>query len=338
MLFSGTARAQTDSERADRVALLRQADAARSTGHFEEALGFAQRAERIGVTAGTRFLLSQVHAGLRHWVTAHDAAEDCLRAVESDNQTSASNRRALRGECGRVRDEARQHLGRLIVSVPANAPRTMEVRVNGEVLLPGLFNLDRFVESGRVIVSATLAGAPAWRGEVTVNAGSRTSVDVVVPAVPEAPRRVASNPPPTVPSTRTPEAVRVRLPSPPPAVAPDEDRPSSTQRTLGWVGVGTGAALLVGAAVAGGVYQATVGTYADQQCEVIPANSSCQTTYDRFGMLNTLQWIGYVAGGVLAGTGVVLILTAPRRNERPAPTISVSSGPGLLGASLSGRF
>ena len=156
LLLSNTAVAQTEGERAERVALLRQADEARSVGHLEEALALGQRAERIGVTAGTRLFVSQVNMSLRRWVAARDGVEECLRAVESDTQTSASNRRALRGECLRVLDGAQQHLGRLTVTVPSNAPRSLVVRVNREVLHAGLFNLDRTVESGRVVVRATL--------------------------------------------------------------------------------------------------------------------------------------------------------------------------------------
>lgn len=338
LLFSGTAGAQTGGERAERVALLRQADAARSAGHLEEALALAQRAERVGVTAGTRLFVSQVNLSLRRWVAARDGAEECLRAVESDTQTSAANRRALHGECVRVLDGAQQYLGRLMVNVPANAPRSMVVRVNGEVLQPGLFNLDRTVDAGRVAVSATLDGALVWQREVMVGARSRTSVTVVVPAMPELPRSVGFPALPTMLPTTTPHASGAPQTGSARTVLPGEDRPGSTQRTLGWVSVGTGAALALGAAVAGGVFLATEGDYADRQCEVIAPNDNCQSIYGRFRTLNTLQWIGYVAGGVLVGTGGILLLTAPRRDERLAPTVGLSAGPGVLGGSLSGRF
>lgn len=285
LLLSGTAGAQTESERAERVALLRQADGARSAGRLEEALTLAQRAERIGVTAGTRLFISQVNAGLNRWAAARDGAEDCLRAVESDTQTSASNRRALRDECTQVRNEARQHLGSATATVLPNTP---------------------------------------------------PSIDVVAPSRPVSPTPTT----PVVAPRPAPTTLRAPQPSPASTVPPDEDRPSSTQRTLGWVGLGTGAALAIGAAVAGGVFQATESDYATEQCEVRPANTNpdCESMYGRFSTLNTLQWVGYVAGGVLAGTGVVLLLTAPRSHERPAPAISLGAGPGLLGASLSGRF
>lgn len=324
LLAASPAAAQSETERADRRSLLARASEARAAGRLDEALTLARQAEAIGATGGTALFVAQVSARLERWTDAHASAARCLRVVETDTQTSATNRAAIRAACERTRDEARGHLGPLVVRVPPNAPPTLEVRVNGDLLPPGLFGAERLVAVGRATVRATLPSAPPWELAVTVDVATTTTVEVVTPEVPAPP--APAPPPPVVP----PPAVVV-VPPPRPAA-------SSAQRTIGWVGVGTGVAAIVGAAIAGAVFQGTASDYAEENCETRTPNDACQNMYDRFGTLNTLQWVGYVGGGALVVTGAVLLLTAPRGRASATPAVSVSINPGLVGASLLGRF
>ena len=101
----------------------------------------------------------------------------------------------------------------------------------------------------------------------------------------------------------------------------------------------TGLVLVGGAAVAGIAFGQTVDGYDVDGCatQAMPT-ASC---YDRFNntlpMLNTLQLAGYIGGGVLVATSVILFATAP--SARQAPALSVVVGPGgNVGLGYGGRF
>lgn len=84
-----------------------------------------------------------------------------------------------------------------------------------------------------------------------------------------------------------------------------------TQKTLGWIGVGMGAAFLVGGAV-------TLGVSLDQQSQLSAAcpGGSCPPEQaelvSNFELMKTLTLVGFVGGGALEALGVTLLLTAPR--------------------------
>jgi len=105
-------------------------------------------------------------------------------------------------------------------------------------------------------------------------------------------------------------------PPPPPRYVP----PNQTLRLTGWVTGGVGVALLGVGAVFGGLAIARHDDVASQ-CP----NNTCpdQATKDRLADANqdsqtfaTLASIGIIAGAVLAATGVVLWLAAPRAPVR----------------------
>jgi hypothetical protein len=57
-------------------------------------------------------------------------------------------------------------------------------------------------------------------------------------------------------------------------------------------------------------------------------------SYNTFGLIST---VGFIAGGAIAGVGVVLLATAPKRDGAMVGlTVSPTSGGGMLGAM--GRF
>src|SRR5262249_21390474 len=94
-------------------------------------------------------------------------------------------------------------------------------------------------------------------------------------------------------------------------VAPDqrEGAPGSTQRAIGWVAIGSGAALLVGGAVAHVVRQSAASTYNDDsQCL-----AGSQTREEKCGgyrttatTAQTLMFVGYIGGAAAVLGGVAL--------------------------------
>jgi len=102
-----------------------------------------------------------------------------------------------------------------------------------------------------------------------------------------------------------------------PPKAADTAPAGGTQRTLGWVSVGVGGAGLVLGGVAGGMAVAKHSAL-ETDCGggTCPAGFSDRiASYNRLGTISTA---GFIAGGVFAATGVVLLVTAPKAEASSA--------------------
>lgn len=333
----GFAQTLTDSERSARVALLSRADAARRANRLDEALELIRQAEQIGPTAGTRMLSAQVLSQMGRYTSALVAAEQCVREAELDTQTTSANRRAIRETCERQRDEANQHVARLTVRVPGGAPQGMEVRVNDAVLRPPLYNVEQVFDAGQVTVRAAIPGRAPWERTQVLTAGQSVTVDVEVPA--------ASVPVVSPPVRPVEREVRhdVEAPPPPDDRGGQQDAPStsgSTQRTLAWVSGALGVALTGGAVVSGLMFLSRRDQYNQTGCVEQPRTDACTAQYNQaiadLEPLNTLQYAGYIAGGALLATSVILFVTAPSGARAPAVSLGVT--PGGLSLGYGARF
>jgi hypothetical protein len=114
-----------------------------------------------------------------------------------------------------------------------------------------------------------------------------------------------------------------------------QDAPSgNTQRILGWTAVGAGA---VGVGV-GVVFMLQRGSKLDERDEICPEGQACPNLAQQQDRVDELtdeaEWagtigvVGLVAGSVLVGGGVALLLTAPSAPQQVAvaPAVSPSFG------------
>jgi hypothetical protein len=123
------------------------------------------------------------------------------------------------------------------------------------------------------------------------------------------------------------------------AQSPPGDQPSSssgsTRRTLGFVGLAAGGAGLALGAIMGGLVIAKHGDLAPQ-CQGGHCKPSLQPQLDTYSMYGAVSTAGFIAGGVLAATGIVLVVTAPK--APPAVGVTVVPVLGPTWAGLEGRF
>src|SRR5690606_22108251 len=126
-------------------------------------------------------------------------------------------------------------------------------------------------------------------------------------------------------------AVRVERKTPNPDLPPPGDEPepeardqSSVLPIVGFALLGVGGAGIVVGAITGGVASSQHGELSDQcvggRCE--PAQYD---TLDGFETMSTVSTIGIVAGAVVAGVGLTLVLVAPSEGEA---STSLRLGPG----------
>lgn len=107
----------------------------------------------------------------------------------------------------------------------------------------------------------------------------------------------------------------------------------SAQRTLGWVAIGAGG---VGVALGGVMGGLALSKHSSIDDSGLCNNGHCppeqQSEIDRLNSFRLVSTVGFIAGGALAATGVVLLLTTPTNPHRVAATLSGNQ----LG--LTGRF
>jgi hypothetical protein len=121
------------------------------------------------------------------------------------------------------------------------------------------------------------------------------------------------------------------------------NKPGKVQRTFGWIAVG---AVAVGVAV-GTVFVLQRGSKLSDRDDICPSGVNCAPgSQDKIDSLTddarsaqTIGTIGFVAGGVLAATGIALVLTAPHGEAQPgAVALAPAVSPSYQGLMLSGSL
>jgi hypothetical protein len=127
-----------------------------------------------------------------------------------------------------------------------------------------------------------------------------------------------------------PKAPQPEHPATPAAPPPAK---SSPQRTWGWVGLGAGAA---GVGFGGIMGALALKTHSDIASSGDCSDSTCpagkRDAVDQLDRYRLLSSIGFIAGGALAATGIVLVVSAPKQESQ----ITGSFSPG--GVLVTGRF
>jgi len=214
------------------------------------------------------------------------------------------------------------------VSAPVDG---VEVRLNGEVLSPGLLGTPLERDPGRYVVSA---GGPRVKAPqekaVQIGAGEAKKVALQVEVTGGVQGAGAEG----TTSTPTP------TPTEPPPES-DEDHRAATRRTLAWVAFGVGAAGVIGTVGSALVRSSAFSDLRNEECN--PDNdkwdcapgankSAVQSTLDKGNTASTLVNVFLPLAIVGAGTGVVLLATSHPRSAGAALVMSPT------GAWAVGRF
>ena len=183
------------------------------------------------------------------------------------------------------------------VKVEGAALADVGVVIDGQPVASSLLTAGRLVNPGKHLIEGR-RGSDQASTEVTVAEGDRATAVLKF----------------------TPAPAPATLPPPPPAAPP---RPpvdsSSAQRTWGWVTLAVGGAGLAVGGITGGLALGKKGSLEDNpNCVDTRCASSEQDQVDSYNSLNTVSTIGFIGGGVLAATGVVLLLTAPNTSRTQA--------------------
>ncbi len=314
MLVSALASAQDPGAKASAVQLFDAADKLMLQGNVSAACPKYAASMKLDPQLGALLHLADCYAKNGQLASAWGAfreAEEMARMKGDERAVLAKEQAAL----------IEPRLSRLQVSVPASANvQGLEVRVDGSPLMPGAWGNAAPIDPGSHGVEARAPGYETWSSSVDVT-GDAQSVRVEIPLLTQ------SVPPvPVAGNAVTPVTVQV-------------DDTGSTIRTLGWVGIGVGAASLG----LGAVFLVQKSSKLDQRDNVCPTSIDCtdQEESDIDSLTadarsaNTLATAGFIVGGTLVVGGIAAVIFSPKAKARTdaawlLPTVT-PDGVGLAG-------
>lgn len=298
LLAPAAARADT-TDKGMAEALFRAGKELSAAGKIAEACPKFAESHRLDPKPGTILNLATCHEQEGRTATAW--AEYAEAATFAQRAKQAEREKFARGKV----EELEKKLSYVVFKFPPE----VEVTVAGKTLKGAAAGTRMPLDPGDHPVSATADGKEPWSGTLVVPAGPAERT-FEIPKLGDA----APAPPATAP-------LATATPAPPPVA----EAPGSAQRVLGWVSVGAGAVGLGFGAFFGAKTFGEKATV-DDNCVGAQCNQSGVDANERAHDDAMISTIGFVAGGVLIVTGIVMLVTAPTAKT----TVSMKGAGGVL--------
>jgi serine/threonine-protein kinase len=286
--LAGTAVAAPSAEqRSAAEALFQEARDLMSKKSFAAACEKFAASQELDPGLGTQLHLADCYdvAGktASAWALFRDAAMLAKRAGDTERQHIAEQRA----------ENLTPRLSKLELHVrPSRSLQGLELRLNGVAIPKASWNTALPIDPGPLTVEASAPGKKPWKyqGVLAEGPGSRT---IDIPVLDNAPKSAQ--------------------PATPLGGTVNQSAPGSTQRAVGYFVAATGiVALAVGGAFGYRAY--ALNQRSKGKCRSDDANACTKEGVDlredaqHMGVISTVASIG---GGVLAASGVTLVLTAP---------------------------
>ena len=226
----------------------------------------------------------------------------------------------------------------LAVSVEGADAASVAMAVDGKPIKSAMLGIPLPLNPGERVVEGRL-GEQVVTQTVTLQEGSKESVTLQFAAAPAAApvAAPAAAPGATQPVAAQPAAAQ---PAPPqPAGTPAQDTGASdgsTQRIIGWIGLGAGGVGLVVGGVTGMMVLSKKSELDDSGCVDNGCPYSVEDERNSYNSLRNVSGVSFIVGGLLAGAGAVLLLTAPSGPEET--TAGITPFVGLGSAGVQGVF
>lgn len=337
LLIPAVSLGQSSSVLSSARELAKQGLQAYDAGRYEEAAEKLAKAYQVVHVPTLAVNQARALVKLGKWVAASELYLEATRIAR--DKTWQSTQTDAQKDAEREREELLPRIPRLTVVVKGTAPTEVEVSIDGTSLPVALIGTEQLQDPGVHKVQGT-RGPEVVTESITVREGDRANVTLQFKLVSAAVVQSGSNVPPPVTPVATQPAQPLQpaasTPAPePPAAPPSNDSASSnSQRLLGWIGIGAGSAGVVIGGVTGLLAMSKHSSLQDSgDCTGGSCTPAKKSDIDSMNTLRTVSTIGFVAGGVLAATGVTLLLTAPKQE---GPRVGLWLTP--TGASLTGGF
>ena len=292
----------SEADKATARALAIEAQQALQKGAFGVAADKFRRADEIYHAPTLLVGLARAYVGLRKYVEAQETYNRVIREPLASDASDAFKKAV---------DDANKEVVGLDekiawVTFTVAGPDEPTVTLDGEPLSAASLGVKRAVNPGEHQLTASASGYAEGATTFSVAAGQT-------------------------------DEVRLELAAAAPGGG-DQVEPSdggSILPILGWTAIGVGGAGLILGAVTGGLALGKHGELSDNCGDGGVCAPDQQDNLDSFHTMGTISTIGFIAGGVLAATGVVLLIVAPSDgDEAAAASLETRIGIGQLSATL----
>jgi hypothetical protein len=323
--------AQTATDEAAAEALFKLARDLMAAGKYAEACPKLAESQRLDPGTGTLLNLATCYEKngqvTSAWATYKEAA------LAAQNAGEASRVKLARQKAAALEPT----LPTLAIVVPPSADRPdLQVTRDGAVVGRAAWGTPIPVDPGVHLVQASAPGRKPWQAQPRV-AGAGAALSLEIPPLEPEVAAPASASQATTPAPSTPSGTVNAAPPRRVAETPAPAQPGATQRLVGFVVGGVGLAGLVAGGVAGAIAKSK-NDAATSQCNGTVCNAQGITSLDNARGAATASTVGFIAGGALVATGVVLVLLAPHAPAATGWTLIPASDSAVAGLTLRGAF
>jgi hypothetical protein len=322
LVFSGAlnagAQGKSGGNRAAAEALFNQGRDLMTAGKYVEACPKFEASQQLDPGLGTMLNLAECYEKTGRTASAWAEYREAIplaRAAGSKARQDLATERA---------QALQERLSTLTIRAMRSDQESahLEVRRDGVVLQEAELGSPIPVDPGEHVIEAAAPGKQPWSSKVQVG-GDAAKLVVEIPALAAAGDAPASNPPASAATALAPTTE-------PPA---DRPRSGSAQRTSGLVLGGAGV-VGIGLGTFFGLQASSKWSDAKAACTDYPygCSSNGQDLRSSARSAATVSTVGFIAGGALLATGLVLYFTAPKQRE----SVALAIGPGS--AFLQGSF
>lgn len=292
---------------------------------FDTAADRFERANDLVPAPSFQVLLARARVGQGRLVEAYELYRAIIREGVSPDKPEAF-KRAL-AEAKQEVKLLEPRLAWVSVNVVGARPDQVEVTLNGSVIPSAALGAQRPVDPGTLHAEAKGEGFKTAEAEVQLAEGQH---------LPTLELKMVKLPKPT--------PLRVAVGPSQPVMSADGGEPSWVgQSTLGYIALGLGGAGLAVGSVTGTLAINRRNELEDVQCEWRDGNQcwvnqalrgDVSAAKDDLETFSTAATVSFVAGGALALTGLILLITAPEDSPEAAtkPTLHPFLGLGSIGA------
>jgi len=304
-------------------------------GDYAAACPKLAESQRLDPQLGTMLHLADCYSSQGKVASAWGVFRDAVEIAEQRGDP-----RAVKARVRVV--ELESQVPRLVINVAQPTP-SMEVRHDNEVLGSPVWGTAMPVDPGQHMVSASAPGYQPWSTKIELRADGRT-VRVDVPPLTPSPAQAPPPTTPTPPPVSPPPSVGPAVSPPPPNSRADSRSHGSALRTTGFVTGGVGLVVLGFGAAFG--FETT--SKINERDGVCPERINCtDDDFSRSGDLTDeaessarVANILYVAGALVTGTGIALVLAGSSKSKRAA--VALQAQPWVsghaVGTTLGARF
>ncbi|HVU05716.1 MAG TPA: hypothetical protein VHE30_28400 [Polyangiaceae bacterium] len=333
VLLGGSARAQTDEQRAGARAAANAGGAAFMDKKYADAIDMFTRAESLVHSPVHLLYMARSYEKLGQLVKAR---ETYIRITNEDAPAGASQPiKQARADAEKEQEALEPRIPYVSVVVQGGGSSPVTVTMDGVQVPPALVGVPRPVDPGDHKFEAAAQGMDSAVSSIAVREGHSETVVLTLHAA-------ASQPPPgQMPVGYAPVGYgQPQQPQQPPPAA--DSGGGHGPSPLTWVAFGVGA---VGLGV-GTIFALQASSKASdvnaQQCSLLGPDgkadwcpSSTGSQIDDVRTDKTISLVGFIAGGIGVAAGVTLLLVTPKKAPAQA---SVETYLGLGAAGVRGRF